>query len=85
MPKSTVSAPAGALPVASQPLMSATFNRSRIMQAAHATAKWRVASVGGSYREWFAKALRTEWKRAKEGKGPSRAECWSADRLLRRR
>ena len=38
------------------------------MQAAHATAKWRIASVGGSYHEWFAKALRTEWKRAKEAK-----------------
>ena len=48
--------------------MSATFNRSRIMQAAHATAKRQIASVGGSYREWFAKALRTEWKRAKEAK-----------------
>ena len=48
--------------------MSATFNLSRIMQAAHATAKWRVASVGGIYREWFTKALRTEWKRAKEAK-----------------
>ena len=45
-----------------------TFNLSRIMQAAHATAKWRVASVGGSYREWFASALRTEWKRAKESR-----------------
>jgi hypothetical protein len=44
---------------------SATFNRSRIMRAAHATAKWRVASVGGSYREWFAKALSFEWKKAK--------------------
>ncbi len=44
------------------------FNRSRIMQAARATAKWRIASVGGSYREWFAKALRIEWKRAKEAR-----------------
>jgi hypothetical protein len=48
--------------------MSAKFNRSRMMQAAHATAKWRVARVGGSYREWVAKALRTEWKRAKEAR-----------------
>ena len=48
--------------------MSATYNRSRIMQAAHATAKRRIASVGGSYREWFGKALRVEWKRAKEAK-----------------
>ncbi len=35
------------------------------MKAAHFTARWRVQSVGGSYREWFAKALSTEWKKAK--------------------
>lgn len=45
--------------------MSATFNRSAIMKAAHFTARWRVQSVGGSYREWFAKALASEWKKAK--------------------
>jgi hypothetical protein len=45
--------------------MSATFNRSRIMQAAHFTARYRVATFGGSYREWFAKALSWEWKKAK--------------------
>lgn len=48
--------------------MSATYNRSAIMQAAHWTAKWRVASVGGSYREHFKRALSYEWKRAKEAK-----------------
>lgn len=41
------------------------FNRAAIMKAAHFTAKWRVATVGGSYREWFAKALAYEWRRAK--------------------
>jgi hypothetical protein len=41
------------------------FNRSAIMKAAHFTAKWRVASVGGSYRKWFAQALAHEWKKAK--------------------
>jgi hypothetical protein len=45
-----------------------TFDRKAIMQAAHFMARWRVASCGGSYREWFAKALRTEWKRAGEAK-----------------
>ncbi|WP_400769384.1 hypothetical protein [Methylosinus sporium] len=42
-----------------------SFNRAAIMKAAHFTAKWRVATVGGSYREWFAKALAYEWRRAK--------------------
>jgi hypothetical protein len=45
--------------------MSTTFDRKAIMQAAHFTAKWRVATVGGSYREWFANALAAEWKKAK--------------------
>ncbi len=45
--------------------MSATFDRSAIMKAAHFTARWRVQSVGGSYREWFAKALSSEWKKVK--------------------
>ena len=35
------------------------------MKAAHFTARWRVQSVGGSYREWFAKALASEWKKAR--------------------
>ncbi|MGJ0454180.1 MAG: hypothetical protein ACR65T_13275 [Methylocystis sp.] len=45
--------------------MSANFDRSAIMKAAHFMARWRVQSVGGSYREWFAKALSAEWKKAK--------------------
>lgn len=45
--------------------MSTAFNRKAIMSAAHATAKWRMASVGGCYRAWFAKALAYEWKKAK--------------------
>lgn len=45
--------------------MSATFDRSAIMKAAHFWARWRLQSVGGSYREWFAKALASEWKKAK--------------------
>jgi hypothetical protein len=45
--------------------MSAAHDRSAIMKAAHFTARWRVQSVGGSYREWFAKALASEWKKSK--------------------
>jgi hypothetical protein len=45
--------------------MSAAYDRAAIMKAAHFTARWRVQSVGGSYREWFAKALASEWKKAK--------------------
>lgn len=45
--------------------MSAAYDRSAIMKAAHFTARWRVLSVGGSYRAWFAKALSSEWKKAK--------------------
>ena len=45
--------------------MSAAYDRSAIMKAAHFTARWRVQSVGGSYREWLAKALASEWKKAK--------------------
>jgi len=39
-------------------------NRKALMQAAHATAKWRVLSVGGAYRVWFATALAYEWKKS---------------------
>lgn len=42
-----------------------SYDRSAIMKAAHFWARWRVQSVGGSYREWFAKALASEWKKAK--------------------
>jgi hypothetical protein len=45
--------------------MSAAYDRSAIMKAAHFSARWRVQSVGGSYREWFAKALAWEWRKAK--------------------
>jgi hypothetical protein len=46
--------------------MSAKFDRARIMREAHFMARWRVSTVGGSYRAWFAKALASEWRRAKE-------------------
>ncbi|MGD9657091.1 MAG: hypothetical protein AB7U61_05525 [Methylocystis sp.] len=45
--------------------MSAAYDRSAIMKAAHFTARLRAQSVGGCYREWFAKALASEWKKAK--------------------
>ncbi|MFO1125733.1 MAG: hypothetical protein U1E25_10880 [Methylocystis sp.] len=45
--------------------MSSSFDRSAIMKTAHFTARWRVHSVGGAYREWFARALSSEWKKAK--------------------
>ena len=45
--------------------MSAAYDRFAIMRAAHFTTRWRIQSVGGSYREWFAKALASEWKKAK--------------------
>ena len=48
----------------------AAYNRKAIMQVAHATPKWRVASVGGAYREWFAKALAYEWKKSKATRLP---------------
>jgi len=44
----------------------AKFDRSRIMKEAHFMARWRVNTVGGSYRVWFAKALASEWRKAKE-------------------
>ena len=46
--------------------MSATFDRSRIMAEAHFMARWRVNTVGGSYRAWFANTLAAEWRKAKE-------------------
>lgn len=45
--------------------MSAKFDRSRIMKEAHFLARWRVLTVGGSYRKWFAKTLAAEWNKAK--------------------
>jgi hypothetical protein len=45
--------------------MSATFDRAAILKAAHFMARYRVATVGGAYREWFAKSLAYEWKKAK--------------------
>jgi hypothetical protein len=38
------------------------------MRAAHFTAKWRVLTVGGAYRDWFAKALSHEWRKARDAK-----------------
>ena len=46
--------------------MPAKFDRSRIMKEAHFMARWRVNTVGGSYRAWFAKTLAAEWRKAKE-------------------
>jgi hypothetical protein len=46
--------------------MSAKFDRARIMKEAHFMARWRVSTVGGSYRAWFAKTLASEWRKAKE-------------------
>lgn len=39
--------------------------RRAIMSAAHFTARYRVASVGGSYRKWFVQALAYEWKKVR--------------------
>ena len=36
------------------------------MKEACLLAQWGVLTVGGSYREWFAKALASGWKKAKE-------------------
>ena len=36
------------------------------MKEACLLAQWGALTVGGSYREWFAKALASEWKKAKE-------------------
>jgi hypothetical protein len=46
--------------------MSSKFDRSRIMAEAHFMARWRVSTVGGSYRSWFAKTLAAEWRKAKD-------------------
>ncbi|ARN80668.1 hypothetical protein [Methylocystis bryophila] len=46
--------------------MPAKFDRSRIMKEAHFLARWRVLTVGGSYRAWFAKTLAAEWRKARE-------------------
>ena len=46
--------------------MSTKFDRARIMAEAHFMARWRVNTVGGSYRAWFAKTLAAEWRKAKE-------------------
>jgi len=60
-----VSANASGLPKG-RPAISAKFDRSRIMKEAHFMARWRVNTVGGSYRAWFAKTLAAEWRKAKE-------------------
>ena len=59
--------------------MPAKFDRSRIMAEAHFMARWRVNTVGGSYRAWFAKALASEWRKAKER--AERREWNAASRL----
>lgn len=46
--------------------MSAKLDRARLMKEAHFMARWRVNTVGGSYRAWFAKTLAAEWRKAKE-------------------
>jgi hypothetical protein len=55
-------------PVFGAPMTSAPFDRKEIMRAAHFTAKWRVLTVGGAYRDWFAKALSHEWRKAHDAK-----------------
>jgi hypothetical protein len=46
--------------------MSATFNRSEILKAAHFYASWHKASgMKGAYREIFARELAAQWKKAK--------------------
>ena len=47
------------------------------MKEACLLARWGVLTVGGSYRGWLAKALASEWKKAK--KRTARRE-WSAAR-----
>jgi hypothetical protein len=49
-------------------MISSHFNRKEIMRAAHFTAKWRILTVGGAYRDWFAKALSHEWRKARDAK-----------------
>ncbi len=49
-------------------MSSTPFDRKEIMRAAHFTTKWRVLTVGGAYRDWFAKALSQEWRKAREAK-----------------
>ena len=49
-------------------MTSTSFDRKEIMIAAHFTAKWRVLTVGGAYRDWFAKALSHEWRKARNAK-----------------
>ena len=58
--------------------MSATFNRSKIMKAAHFMARWR-DGTGKPYRERFAEALRYEWQQAKDRASRRR---WSAATLV---
>jgi len=59
--------------------MSAKFDCFRIMKEAHFLARWRVNTVGGSYRAWFARALAAEWRKAKER--ATRREWKAASRL----
>ena len=49
-------------------MSSSPFDRKEIMRATHFTAKWRVLTVGGAYRDWFAKALSHEWRKARDAK-----------------
>jgi hypothetical protein len=73
------------------PPMSAAINRSQIFRRAHEIARWRFLTVGKSvkpYREWFADALRAEYKKLQQAKlreeqnlnGLPIASC-TADRL----
>jgi hypothetical protein len=51
--------------------MSTTINRAQIFRHAHEIARWRVLTVGKSvkpYREWFAEALRAEYKKLQQAK-----------------
>ena len=48
--------------------MSAKINKAAMFRRAHEIARWRVMSVGKAvkpYRAWFAEALRSEYRKAR--------------------
>jgi hypothetical protein len=51
--------------------MSAKINKAAMFRRAHEIARWRVMSVGKAvkpYREWFAEALRSEYRNMHQAK-----------------
>ncbi|CAJ0854453.1 hypothetical protein AMST5_00742 [freshwater sediment metagenome] len=51
--------------------MSAKINKAAMFRRAHEIARWRVMSVGKAvkpYREWFAEALRSEYRKMHQAK-----------------